>query len=117
MALLCDAYREEQVAGGGEDGGTRVVLGLKPEFAPIKAAILPLSKKEPLQDLSRKIFDDLAVDFDVDYDESASTGKRYRRQDEIGTTLCITVDVQSLEDQQVTVRHCDKMTQYRVNVM
>ncbi len=114
LALLCDAYREEKVEGGGEDGDSRVVLGLKPEFAPIKATILPLSKKEPLQQLSHKIFADLAEDIDVDYDESASIGKRYRRQDEIGTPLCITVDFQSLEDQQVTVRHRDSMKQDRI---
>lgn len=114
LALLCDAYREESVEGGGEEGDSRVVLGLKPEFAPLKAAILPLSKKEPLQQMGHKIFADLAEDIDVDYDESASIGKRYRRQDEIGTPLCITVDFQTLEDQQVTVRHRDSMKQDRV---
>lgn len=116
LAILCDAYREEKVEGGGEDGDARVVLGLQPDFAPIKVAILPLSKKEPLQQLGNKLFDDLAKDMDVDYDETASIGKRYRRQDEIGTPLCVTVDFQSLEDSAVTVRHRDSMKQDRVAV-
>jgi len=116
LAILCDAYREEKVAGDGE-GDTRVVMGFKPQFAPIQAAVLPLSKKPPLQELAMKIRDALAAaDFDADYDESASIGKRYRRQDEIGTPLCVTVDFESLEDQKVTVRHRDKMTQDRVSI-
>lgn len=118
LALLCDAYREEKVAAadGEGDGDTRVVLGLHPKFAPQELAILPLSKKPQLQELSLKIRDDLAIDYDVDYDESASIGKRYRRQDEIGTPLCVTVDFDSLEDQKVTVRHRDKMTQDRIAI-
>jgi glycyl-tRNA synthetase len=117
LALLCDAYREERTEGAAaEDGDTRVVLGLRPEFAPRKVGILPLSKKEPLQALSQKIFADLTLDWDVEYDESGSIGKRYRRQDEIGTPLCLTVDFQSLEDQQVTVRHRDTMKQDRVSL-
>jgi glycyl-tRNA synthetase len=114
LAILCDAYREEDV--GGEEGDSRVVLGFKPEFAPIKAAILPLSKKAPLQEMSMKIRDDLAASYQVEYDESASIGKRYRRQDEIGTPFCVTVDFDSLEDQKVTVRHRDKMSQDRIAV-
>jgi glycyl-tRNA synthetase len=119
LALLCDAYREEKVgsAEGGEgDGDTRVVLGLHPRFAPQELAILPLSKKPQLQEVALKLRDDLAADYDVDYDESASIGKRYRRQDEIGTPLCVTVDFDSLEDKKVTVRHRDKMTQDRVAI-
>jgi glycyl-tRNA synthetase len=114
LALLCDAYREEQVAG--DEGDTRVVLGLKPYFAPYKAAILPLSKKEPLQEMGMKIRDDLSKHFVVDYDETASIGKRYRRQDEIGTPFCVTVDFESLEDKKVTIRHRDKMSQDRISV-
>lgn len=113
LALLCDAYREEKVASG-DESDSRVVLGLNPDLAPLKVAVLPLSKKEPLTDLARKIRCDLAKTWDVDYDESASIGKRYRRQDEIGTPLCLTVDFQSLEDQQVTIRHRDTMKQDRV---
>jgi len=118
LAVLCDAYREEKVGGGeGEgDGDTRVVLGFKPHLAPIEIAFLPLSKKPPLQELANKLRDEMACHYDVDYDESASIGKRYRRQDEIGTPLCVTIDFDSLEDQKVTVRHRDKMTQDRVSV-
>lgn len=114
LAILCDAYREEAVAG--DDGDTRVVMGFKPYFAPYKAAILPLSKKEPLQDMAMKIRDDLSKSFVVDYDETASIGKRYRRQDEIGTPFCVTVDFESLEDKKVTIRHRDKMSQDRIAV-
>jgi glycyl-tRNA synthetase len=118
LAILCDAYREEQVGGAeGAEGDMRIVMGFKPDFAPIQAAVLPLSKKPPLQELGMKIRDSLAkADFDADYDESASIGKRYRRQDEIGTPLCVTVDFESLEDKKVTVRHRDKMSQDRVSV-
>lgn len=118
LAALCDAYREEKVGGadGEGDGDTRVVLGLHPRFAPQELAILPLSKKPQLQELALKLRDDLSADYDVDYDESASIGKRYRRQDEIGTPLCVTVDFESLEDKKVTVRHRDKMTQDRVSI-
>lgn len=127
LAILCDAYREEQVtktAGAeGAEGGraaesvdTRIVMGFTPTLAPISVAILPLSKKPPLQELGMKLRDDLALDYDVDYDESASIGKRYRRQDEIGTPLCVTVDFDSLEDKKVTVRHRDLMTQDRVGI-
>ena len=118
LAILCDAYREEKMAGGdGEgDGDTRVVMGLAPQFAPIEVAFLPLSKKAPLQELANKLRDDLAKPRDVDYDETASIGKRYRRQDEIGTPLCVTIDFESLEDKKVTVRHRDRMTQDRVSL-
>jgi glycyl-tRNA synthetase len=114
LAFMCDAYREEITTG--EDGkeDTRVVLGLHPEIAPYKVAILPLSKKEPLTALADSLRDQLAEDFDVTYDEAASIGKRYRRQDEIGTPFCVTVDFETSEDQAVTVRHRDKMTQERV---
>ncbi|MBX3023169.1 MAG: glycine--tRNA ligase [Bdellovibrionales bacterium] len=118
LAILCDVYREEKVGGadGEGDGDTRIVMGFPPELAPIEIAVLPLSKKPPLQELGMKIRDELAKDHDVDYDETASIGKRYRRQDEIGTPLCVTVDFESLEDRKVTVRHRDKMTQDRVYI-
>lgn len=114
LALMCDAYREEVTKNeaGAED--VRVVLGLHPEIAPIKAAILPLSKKPELQSVAEKLRDQVAEDFDVLYDESASIGKRYRRQDEIGTPFCVTVDFETLNDQAVTVRHRDTMKQDRV---
>lgn len=114
LAFMCDAYREEVTtdAEGKED--VRVVLGFHPQIAPIKVAILPLSKKDELTSVAEKLRDQLAEEFDVTYDESASIGKRYRRQDEIGTPFCVTVDFDTLNDQAVTVRHRDKMTQERV---
>ena len=110
LAILCDAYREEQVG----EGDVRVVMGLHPRFAPVEIAILPLSKKPPLQELGNKLYDQFAVNHDVEYDETGSIGKRYRRQDEIGTPLCVTVDFETLEDHKVTVRHRDTMAQDRV---
>jgi len=113
LAFLCDAYREEvTVDEKGED--VRIVLGLHPDIAPYKVAVLPLSKKDELTGPAEKLRDQLAEDFDVVYDETASIGKRYRRQDEIGTPFCVTVDFDTLNDQAVTVRHRDKMTQERV---
>ena len=117
LAILCDAYREEVTpASEGKPEDTRIVLGLQPRFAPVEIAVLPLSKKPALQELSMRLRDDLSLDHDVEYDETASIGKRYRRQDEIGTPLCVTVDFDSLEDQAVTVRHRDTMAQERVAV-
>lgn len=118
LASLCNAYREEvsPPAEGEKEGDVRIVLGFHPRLAPIKAAILPLSKKEPLMALSDKIFASLAKTYDIQYDESGSIGKRYRRQDEIGTPLCVTVDFESLEDNQVTVRHRDSMKQERIAI-
>jgi glycyl-tRNA synthetase len=111
LALLCDAYREEP-----DKDETRVVLGLHPDIAPIKAAILPLSKKPNLAALSRQIYTDIRPAFMTMYDETQSIGRRYRRQDEIGTPYCITVDFQSLEDNRVTVRDRDNMNQIRIPI-
>jgi len=127
LALLCHAYAEETLDGAAatesEKGektekaeATRIVMRLKPELAPVQVAILPLSKKPDLQGLGMKLRDDLTKQFRADYDESASIGKRYRRQDEIGTPFCVTVDFDTLVDQKVTVRHRDKMTQDRVEL-
>lgn len=117
LAFLCDAYREEVTVDdkGAED--VRVVLGLHPELAPIKVAILPLSKKEELSSVAMKLRDQVAEEFDVQYDESQSIGKRYRRQDEIGTPFAVTVDFETLNDKCVTVRHRDTMKQDRVPMM
>lgn len=116
LAFLCDAYREEVTPDetGAED--IRTVLGLHPDLAPFKAAILPLSKKPELQAVVEKIREELCQDFDVTVDESASIGKRYRRQDEIGTPYCITVDFDTLNDQAVTLRHRDTMAQERLPI-
>ncbi len=110
LAFLCDAYDEEE----DEKGDTRVVLHLHPALAPFKAAVLPLSKK--LSEKATEVFGDLAKDFMVDFDDAGSIGKRYRRQDEIGTPICITYDFDSLEDNCVTVRDRDTMEQKRIPI-
>ena len=111
LAFLIDAYDEEE-----DKDGVRVVLRLHPALAPIKVAVLPLSKKETLVPLARQVHQSLADEFVTEYDDTQSIGRRYRRQDEIGTPLCITVDFQSLEDQQVTIRERDGMKQIRVAI-
>jgi glycyl-tRNA synthetase len=112
LAFLCDAY-DEDVA----DGEERVILRFHPRVAPIKAAVLPLSKKEPLASLAREVFNNLRANWVVQYDDTQSIGRRYRRQDEIGTPFCITIDFQSLEDKQVTVRERDSMQQIRIPII
>lgn len=114
LTVLCDAYREEHTEKDGETD-VRVVLGFHPSLAPVQAAVLPLSKKAELQEVSYRVDDDFRRwGLRTQYDESQSIGKRYRRQDEIGTPFCITVDFDTLTDQQVTVRHRDSMKQERV---
>jgi glycyl-tRNA synthetase len=110
LAFLIDAYEDEEL----EDGTSRTVMHLHPALAPYKAAILPLSKK--LSEEATEVFSSLAKDFNVDYDETGSIGKRYRRQDEIGTPFCITYDFDSKEDGMVTVRDRDTMEQTRVKI-
>jgi glycyl-tRNA synthetase len=111
LAVLVDAYDEE--AG---DKETRVVLHIKPEIAPIKVAILPLSRNEKLLPMSKEVSGLLRPHFMTQYDDAQSIGRRYRRQDEIGTPYCVTIDFQSLEDNQVTIRERDSMQQVRVPV-
>ena len=110
LTIMCDAYNEEEV----KEGDTRVVMKLHPFLAPYKACILPLSKQ--LKDGALKIYSDLAKYFMVEYDEAGSIGKRYRRQDAIGTPLCITYDFESVEDESVTVRDRDTMEQVRIKI-
>ncbi len=112
LAFLCDAYDEEVV--DAEKGDTRVVLRLHPALAPVKAAVLPLSKK--LGEDALKVYNMLAKKYMCDYDDAGSIGKRYRRQDEIGTPLCVTFDFESLEDGCVTVRARDTMEQVRLPI-
>jgi glycyl-tRNA synthetase len=112
LAALVNAYREESVEG--EDEG-RVVLGLSANIAPIKAAVFPLTKKDGQPEFARRIVDDLRGAFTVDYDETGSIGKRYRRQDEVGTPYCITVDGESAAAGTVTVRDRDTLAQDRVD--
>jgi len=92
------------------------VLHLKPHIAPIKVAVLPLSKKEPLANLAKEVHSTLRKHWFTQYDEAQSIGRRYRRQDEIGTPQCVTIDFQSLEDKQVTIRDRDSMSQVRVPI-
>ena len=114
MAFLVDAYHEDQAPNtkGGMD--TRTVLRLDARLAPVKAAVLPLSRNEELNPIADKLAADLRKNWNVDYDDSGAIGRRYRRQDEIGTPFCITVDFDTLTDQAVTIRHRDSMQQERV---
>ena len=112
LAVLSAAYREEKL----ENGEERVVLRIPPVLAPVKLAVLPLVKKDGLPEIARDIIDDLKFDFNCQYDEKDSIGKRYRRQDAIGTPFCITVDHQTREDNCVTIRDRDTMTQERIPV-
>lgn len=117
LTVLCDAYREE-ITVDDETGkpDVRVVLGFHPSLAPIKAAVLPLSKKAELQEPAMALRASISEEFDVTYDDSQSIGKRYRRQDEIGTPFCVTFDFESLNDKKVTIRHRDTMKQDRVDI-
>lgn len=112
LAFLVDAYDEQLI--DAEKNDVRVVLHLHPFLAPVKAAVLPLSKK--LSDKAGEVFDELSKEYNVEFDDTGSIGKRYRRQDEIGTPLCITYDFDSLEDNCVTVRDRDTMEQVRIPI-
>ncbi len=114
MAFLLDSYHEDEApnAKGGVD--KRTVLRLDPRLAPVKAAVLPLSRNEQLSPVARGLADDLRKNWNVDFDDAGAIGRRYRRHDEIGTPFCITVDFDTLEDKAVTVRERDTMAQERV---
>ena len=110
LAFLCDAYDEEEVG----EGDVRTVLHFHPALAPIKAAVLPLSKK--LNEQAGEVYAMIAKEFNCDYDDAGSIGKRYRRQDEAGTPFCITYDFESVEAQCVTVRDRDTKEQGRMPI-
>ena len=110
LAFLCNSYEEEEIA----EGDTRIVLHLHPAIAPFKVAVLPLSKK--LSDKAEEVYEKLSKKYMCDYDVTGSIGKRYRRQDEIGTPYCVTVDFDTLEDETVTVRDRDTMEQIRLKI-
>lgn len=112
LAVFSKSLQEETL----EDGSTRTVLRLPSVLAPTKAAVLPLLKKDGLPEVARKIVDELKWDFNVSYDEKDAVGRRYRRQDALGTPFCITVDHQTLEDETVTLRHRDSMQQDRIKI-
>lgn len=112
LAVFSNSLKEETL----EDGSTRTVLRLPSVLAPTKAAVLPLIKRDGLPELAQEIIEDLKWDFNVAYDEKDAVGRRYRRQDALGTPFCITVDHQTLEDKTVTIRHRDSMKQDRVKI-
>jgi glycyl-tRNA synthetase len=112
LTVLSNSFREEKL----ENGESRVVLKIPALLAPLKAAILPLTKKDGMPEKAREIMKMLQLDFNCQYEEKDSIGKRYRRQDAIGTPYCITVDHQTLEDNTVTLRDRDTMTQERISV-
>jgi glycyl-tRNA synthetase len=116
MTFLVDAYSEDEAPNtkGGVD--KRVVLRLDPRLAPVKVAVLPLSRNADLSPKARDLAKELRASWNVDFDDSGAIGRRYRRQDEIGTPYCVTVDFESLEDHAVTVRHRDSMEQERVPI-
>ena len=116
LITLLDAFNEEKIEGKDD---SRTVLKLSPIIAPVKVAILPLSKDSKLSELAKNIQKDLLTKGDlgkIEYDETQSIGRRYRRQDEIGTPLCVTIDFDSLDDNSATVRDRDSMKQERVNI-
>jgi glycyl-tRNA synthetase len=112
LQIMSAAYTEEKL----ENGEERVVLRIPAALAPTKVAVMPLVKKDGLPEVARQIIDDLKYDYTVVYDEKDSIGKRYRRQDAIGTPFCVTVDHETLNDGMVTVRHRDTMQQERVKI-
>ena len=109
LAFLVDAFDEDEI-----EGETRVVLRLHPQLAPYKAAVFPLLRKDGQPERARRIYDALRREFPVDYDQAGSIGRRYRRQDEVGTPYGITVDHQTMQDGTVTVRDRDATTQVRI---
>jgi glycyl-tRNA synthetase len=111
LAFLVDAYTEEEV-----NGEERTVLKLHPRIAPTKAAVFPLSKKQPVSTIARELYDDLKGDYRLFYDDSGSIGRRYRRQDEAGTPFCVTVDFDTIDDKNVTIRDRDTLEQERVPI-
>jgi len=111
LAVLCEAYAEDEV--GGE---ARTVMRFHPRLAPIKAAVFPLVKKDGMPEKAQALYRELKKHFKVEYDDAGAVGRRYRRQDEIGTPYCITVDFETLDDNAVTVRDRDSMTQDRVSL-
>ena len=112
LAFLIDAYHEEEVR-----GETRAVLRFHPAVAPMKVAVLPLSRNEKLAPTAREVYGMVRRRLRAEYDDAQSIGRRYRRQDEIGTPLAVTIDFQTLEDKQVTIRDRDSMEQVRVPII
>jgi glycyl-tRNA synthetase len=114
MAFLVDAYTEEEVPNAKGELDKRTVLKLDPRLAPVKAAVLPLSRNDELSPIARELAAQLRQSWNIDFDDAGAIGRRYRRQDEIGTPFCITIDFDTLDDKAVTVRHRDTMAQERI---
>ena len=112
LSIMCHSYEEEQL----ESGETRVVLRLPAALAPVKCAVMPLVKKDGLPEKAREVVNELKFHFNTHYEEKDSIGKRYRRQDAIGTPYCVTVDHDTLKDNKVTLRFRDTMAQERVDI-
>ena len=112
LSIMCHSYEEEQLEGG----ETRVVLRLPAALAPVKCAVMPLVKKDGLPEKAREVVNELKFHFNTHYEEKDSIGKRYRRQDAIGTPYCVTVDHDTLKDNKVTLRFRDTMAQERVDI-
>jgi glycyl-tRNA synthetase len=112
LAVMSSAYTEETL----EDGSERTVMKIPAALAPYKVAVLPLVKKDGLPEKAREILSDLRFDFNCQYDEKDAIGKRYRRQDAIGTPFCVTVDYDTLEDNTVTIRDRDDLSQIRISI-
>jgi glycyl-tRNA synthetase len=116
LVFLLDAYTEDEAPNAKGELEKRVVLKLDPRLAPVKAAVLPLSRNADLSPAARDLAANLRKHWNVDFDDAGAIGRRYRRQDEIGTPFCVTVDFETLEDQAVTVRERDSMSQERVSL-
>ncbi len=116
LAFLCEAYTEDEAPDDKGKMQTRTLMKLHPRIAPLKAAVFPLVKKDGMPEVAKQIYQDLKRHFNVFYDEKGAVGRRYRRQDEVGTPYCITVDGQTMDDQTVTIRDRDSLEQWRVKV-
>ena len=120
MTFMTNAFEEEEIDMGNGKIETRSVLRLNPKLAPVKVAILPLSRKDELSGFSKKVYDAILnspiISGLIQYDDTQSIGRRYRRQDEIGTPFCVTIDFESLNDNSVTVRDRDSMKQERIEI-
>src|SRR5262249_12942292 len=114
LAVLCEAFSEDRIPDEKGVPQERIVMRFHPRLAPIKAAILPLVNKEGMPEIAQKLYRELKADFNVFYDDGGAVGRRYRRQDEIGTPFCVTIDGQTLKDQTVTMRDRDTTKQWRV---
>jgi glycyl-tRNA synthetase len=116
LAVICEAYTEDELPDEKGQMQKRTVMRFHPRLAPIKAAIFPLVKKDGMPELAEKLYRELKPEFNVVYDDGGAIGRRYRRQDEVGTPFCVTIDGDTLKDQTVTIRDRDSATQRRVPI-